>query len=107
MHLELLQNKDWTSTVRTVKYHELKTWSVYWSAINCGAKTAEVRFNDRDYEVGDKLILREWSPSRQEYTGRTCRRYITHIMYGRIFGLEDGYVLLSLRLPVLSGTAEV
>ncbi len=39
--------------------HELKTWSAYFNEVFMGHKTFEVRKADRDFKVGDKLILIE------------------------------------------------
>lgn len=42
--------------------HELKIWPQYYSRVANGSKTFEIRNNDRDYQSGDKVILREWDP---------------------------------------------
>jgi site-specific DNA-cytosine methylase len=46
--------------------HELKTWPSYFEAILRGEKRHECRLNDRDFAVGDVLVLREWDPSRYQ-----------------------------------------
>jgi len=38
--------------------HFLKTWAEYFEAVKSGNKTFEVRVNDRDFKVGDILVLR-------------------------------------------------
>lgn len=61
--------------------HELKTLPVFFQAIVDGRKTFEVRRNDRGFEPGDKLFLREWS-LETGYTGRTaevCVPYVYHV----------------------------
>lgn len=60
--------------------HTLKTEPEYFQSVLDGTKTAEVRLNDRDYQVGDVLVLREMTPVADLYTGRECRRIITHIL---------------------------
>jgi hypothetical protein len=35
-----------------------------------GKKPWDIRRNDRNYLVGDILVLREWNPDTKEYTGR-------------------------------------
>lgn len=48
--------------------HLLKIMPEYYTAVSSGAKTFEVRLNDRDFKVDDILVLREWFDS--SYTGR-------------------------------------
>lgn len=42
--------------------HELKTWPEFFGPILKGEKTFEIRANDRKFNVGDVLILREFRP---------------------------------------------
>lgn len=42
--------------------HELKIWPVYYERVANGSKTFEVRRNDRNFQMGDEVILREWDP---------------------------------------------
>ena len=60
--------------------HELKTWPEYFESILTGEKTFEIRKNDRDFKRGDILILREWSPETEQYTGRYIHRVVTYIL---------------------------
>jgi hypothetical protein len=76
--------------------HELKTWSEYYEEVFMCHKTFELRKNDRDFKKGDKLILNEWDNEKQEYTGRSLARNILYILEGGKFGLEDGYVIMSI-----------
>jgi len=39
--------------------HDIKILSEYFNAVADGSKPFEVRRNDRDYQVGDTLLLRE------------------------------------------------
>lgn len=76
--------------------HELKTWTSVFPAVASRAKTVDIRFDDRDFRVGDTLVLNEYDPTEQRYTGRRCTRRVTHILAGGQFGLEPGYVALSI-----------
>lgn len=76
--------------------HALKTWPEHFDAITQGLKTFEVRRDDRAFNVGDTLRLAEWCPRRREYSGRVIAREVTHILRGGQFGIEDGYVVMSL-----------
>lgn len=60
------------------RVHELKIWPEFFEAQDDGRKPWEVRNNDRDYQVGDKLLLTEWSPETG-YTGRCMVRVITYM----------------------------
>lgn len=83
--------------------HELKTDPEVWDAVASGSKTFEIRKDDRGYRVGDVLLLR-----RTKYTGAEMqqgkpleyggkiRMTISHILRGPIYGLQDGWVIMSL-----------
>ncbi len=60
--------------------HELKTWPPYFQAILDFTKTFEVRRDDRGFMVGDHLLLAEWDPKIQSYTGRKLETTIMYIM---------------------------
>ena len=79
-----------------MKTHHLKTWPEQFRAIADGDKKAELRFNDRDFQVGDELYLEEWSPDTGAYTDGVVQAWITHILAGPGFGLSEGYVMLSI-----------
>ena len=78
--------------------HELKTWPAFFADLKTGQKTFELRKNDRNFQVGDLLILREYYPEEDRYTGCKCKRKITHVLrYAPSFGLEVGYAVLSIK----------
>lgn len=76
------------------KTHDLKTWPVYFAALRDGTKTFELRRDDRDFEVGDALRLREWNPQDEQYTGRVEFRDVAYILRGSEH-LADGYCAIS------------
>lgn len=79
------------------KYHELKTWPRFFNVILTGEKTFEVRRNDRDFQPGDYLILKEYDPHKKEYTGRQIKKYVPYILYDDTYqGVEEGHVVMSL-----------
>ena len=41
------------------RIHELKTWPQFFDSIVDGTKTFELRKDDRGFEVGDAVLLRE------------------------------------------------
>ena len=82
--------------------HDLKVWPDYFSAVDCGEKPFEVRKNDRGYQVGDTLRLREYAPGPDEYTGREIERTVTYLIsgddvMGYAFGVRSGFVIMGLR----------
>lgn len=77
--------------------HELKCWPEFFTPIWDGRKTYEIRNNDRGFEVGDHLLLREWNPDSKGYSGRYILMEITHTLSGPQWGLKDGYIILAIR----------
>lgn len=76
--------------------HDLKCQPPFFEAVRCGDKPFEVRKDDRDYRVGDTLILREWRLDWKDYTGRMVRKRVTYKLAGGAFGVEAGTVVLGL-----------
>lgn len=76
--------------------HNLKTWPLHFRDITAGRKTFEVRKNDRGYQVGDLLVLQEYSPSCDRFTGSTCKRVVSYILPGGQFGIADNHVVMAL-----------
>ena len=76
--------------------HELKIQPQYFEDIISGTKTFEIRKNDRNYQVGDVLTLREFNNG--EYTNRFIRKRVAYIHHGDgNFGIEQGYCVMALR----------
>lgn len=59
--------------------HKKKTWPDDFQRILDGKKTFDLRLADWDCQVGDILVLQEWDPDKQKYTGRSLEKEITHI----------------------------
>ncbi len=83
--------------------HDLKTWPEFFADLMIGDKTFELRKNDRDFKLGDTLLLREWNPKTKEYTGRRALRRIVYMLAQRAgagcaadFGLREGYAILGI-----------
>lgn len=84
----------------TYKRHILKCWPKYFAAIACGDKMFEVRKNDRDFQVGDWVDLREWLPDEQKETGHFLTVEITYMFIGDAavgLVLPEGLCVLGLR----------
>lgn len=76
--------------------HTLKCWPEHFQAVWDGRKTFEVRKNDRDYKIGDELILREWSPDTESYTGSGLVVRVVYLLDDPQF-VKDGYVVMGIR----------
>ena len=76
--------------------HELKTWPQYFAATDEGRKTVEVRRNDRDFRVGDLLVLMEYEPRQRSYSGRRLVRMVTEVHDLAAIGLP-GFVAMAIR----------
>lgn len=76
--------------------HVLKIRPEYFKEVLKGNKRAEVRKMDREYSVGDKLILQEFDSNTATYTGREIAANITHILTDTEF-LRANYGVLSIK----------
>lgn len=79
-----------------MKMHELKIWPDFYEAVLCGDKPFEVRRNDREFQKGDLVHLKPWSPKHccytEPYAGLVKR--ITYVSSS--IGLLQDYVVLGL-----------
>lgn len=72
--------------------HELKIEKQYLDNLVSGRKKAEVRINDRDYQLGDEIKFTDHSELTAEHYYFT----VTHVHSG--LGLRENYVVLSLEV---------
>lgn len=93
--------------------HELKEWPQFFKFTRNGQKKFQLRRNDRDYQVGDELLLKEWqlevlyhknlpAPAvKEHYTGREVLVRVDYIMGEAdmtwFCGSED-YIIMSVSL---------
>lgn len=95
-----LQEKHMTDIIHDDRKHELKVWPAFFEPLLFGGKSIEIRKGyDRNFQIGDTLILREFD-SNNGYTGREVTRVITYkISDSEFYGIKEGYVLLSITEP--------
>lgn len=78
--------------------HDLRTWKPYFQEVWDGKKKFEVRKNDRDFKVGDILTLMEYDHKQDQFTDRWLQANVDYILFGGTFGVESGYVVMSLTI---------
>ena len=87
-----MQNKN-------VKEHKLKILPEYFNKVITGEKTFEIRKNDRNFQVGDYILLQEFF--EESYTDREQRVKITYITN---YAQQEDYVVMSV---VVSNTKDI
>ena len=94
----------------TVVEHDLKTHPPYFAKVYSGEKPFEIRLNDRDFQRGDTLMLREYDPECGKvqamgspdpcYTGRWVQAEVTYITS---YGQKPGYVVMGIKMIERNG----
>lgn len=73
--------------------HELKLKAPYFQDVWTGLKDFEVRNNDRNFQVGDRLKLIEIEVKRPRF----ILKDIKYILKGGQYGIDKNYVVLGLK----------
>lgn len=79
--------------------HYLKIKPEYYRAIAKGVKNFEVRYNDRNFHVGDMLHLQECV--KDEYTGREILAEVTYLLDDPTF-CKEGYVVMAIKVITIN-----
>lgn len=74
----------------------MKSWPEYFQPLVEGIKGFELRRDDRGFQVGDRLIVREYVIDNDTYTGRDVALDVTYIAQGLPW-LCPGHVCMSVR----------
>ncbi len=101
-----------------MKVHELKTWPALYERVAEGKKRWELRRNDRGFEMGDLLWLREFDPGTGEegdagsYTGKDLLARVDFVAgnFDVPEGLPSGFVIMDIqlvRLEVFTPTQQI
>lgn len=75
--------------------HNLKISSDYFIGVRNGTKQFEVRENDRNFKVGDIVILEEFE--NREYTGNACMVQIIYVLNDENYCIRD-YIIFGFKL---------
>lgn len=78
--------------------HELKLHPAYFQRVADGTKTFEIRKNDRDFQVGDALLLKEYDPARGWPDHAAYGTIRAQIIYMTSYEQKDGYVVLGIKV---------
>ncbi len=76
--------------------HDLKCWTPFYDDILSGRKTFEWRINDRGFQVGDVLRLKEYDQAKDQYTGRVYHAVVRYMIEGGQFGIPDEYCIMGI-----------
>jgi len=77
--------------------HQLKTWPIFFWDVVTGAKTFEIRKDDRNFKVGHKLVLKEYDPETKIYTGEECTVNVDYtICLDGLPGIPRGLIGMSI-----------
>ncbi|CAM2902826.1 DUF3850 domain-containing protein [Flavobacterium frigoris] len=79
--------------------HELKIYPEHYRNVLLGLKKVEVRLNNRNYQENDLLLLNEYDPNKQKYTGGQVIRKVDFIIKD-VAGLAHNYVVLQISKPL-------
>jgi len=86
-----------------MELHKLRTWPDEFWAVKFSDKTFDYRKNDRDFKIGDLVLLKEYDPDEEmgnEYTGQRFLCEITYIIDGAVapkqYGIPAEYCILGL-----------
>lgn len=91
--------------------HTLKSWPQFFRPIVRGERSHELRRNDRDFKVGDEVLLREYDPALGDYTGMACTASITSITSAgepcavSAEGLHRDFCILTIKVGERTGTS--
>lgn len=79
-----------------VNTHHLEIQKPSFQEIKKGIKQFEVLKSDRDYQIGDTLILNEYDPVKKIPTGAWVPESITYKLDDTRY-LKDGYIVLGMQ----------
>lgn len=83
--------------------HVLKCWPELFAAVADGSKTFDLRKDDRGFREGDTVLLREYDPKMDQYSGRYVTARVGYVLRDSCAAISDleGHVVFSLHDVVL------
>jgi Domain of unknown function (DUF3850) len=83
----------WALLRNAMTEHVLKCWPEYFAKVLSGEKRFEIRRNDRRFQAGDPVTLREYEPGTDTYTGAELR---FRVGYMTSYEQQPGFVVFGL-----------
>lgn len=77
--------------------HEIKIWPQFLASVLDGTKPFEVRRNDRNYQRGDYLRMREWNPKTKKFGPTAVTVLVTHMLENHP-GLVPGHCVMGTQI---------
>ena len=59
---------------------EKKAWPAFFQAVLEGTKSFDLRLADFACNPGDTLVLREWDPETEAYSGRSVEKVVSYVL---------------------------
>lgn len=82
-----------------MSYHYIKCWPEFFESMIQGIKRFEYRKNDRNYTVGDQLVVREFLPEPEGlHTGRVATFQVLRV-WDEIPDIPDGFCIMEVSGP--------
>jgi hypothetical protein len=82
-----------------MKIHELKTVEPYFLDVWYEIKTFEIRKHDRNFQVNDLVLLFEYEPINNRYSGRWILCQIKYLLKkGEFEGLNPDYCAMRIEI---------
>lgn len=79
--------------------HELKCVDPFYEDVAEGTKTFELRMNDREYNDGDQLLLKQYSQTTNSYSGFECKVDVIKVYKNmEQFGLPAHMCIMAIKL---------
>lgn len=76
--------------------HDLKTLPVFFKRVANYDKTFEIRLNDRDFQVGDRLNLYEYDPVTESYSGQVVAVDVTYLLSSHQIAVMPGHCVMGI-----------
>lgn len=80
-----------------MRTHVIKITDDNWENIELGRKRFEVRFNDRNYQLGDKIKFMDEDGVLERWTGGHKEAVFKIIFVQSGYGLEKDFVVLGIK----------